>query len=267
MGNGYFLFYGDFNVQQVPFYQLCHRAVREGNFGWNWYTDLGANFIGSYSFLSFWAVLFSGLPFLFPNSFVPYLMGPLLILKFALAALTAYCYISRFVKHNESAMLGGLLYAFCGFSVYNIFFNHFHEAIIVFPLLLLAMEKHIADGKRGYFAAAVFLAAVTNYFFFFGMVVFCVIYWLLRILTRSVKQSLRSFLAMLTEAVLGVACSAFILLPTVLCVMQNSRVSSFNWGYDSWLYGRVQIYANIFRGAFSSLPIFPRVPCFSPAQM
>ena len=47
---GYFLFLGDFNSQQVPFYKLAHQAVREGNWGWNWYTDLGANFIGSYTF-------------------------------------------------------------------------------------------------------------------------------------------------------------------------------------------------------------------------
>ena len=26
--SGYFLFYGDFNVQQIPFYQMCHDAVR-----------------------------------------------------------------------------------------------------------------------------------------------------------------------------------------------------------------------------------------------
>ena len=31
--NGYFLYYGDFNVQQVPFYQMCHDAVRSGNMG------------------------------------------------------------------------------------------------------------------------------------------------------------------------------------------------------------------------------------------
>ena len=47
---GYFLFLGDFNSQQVPFYKLAHAAVRSGNLGWNWYTDLGANFIGSYTF-------------------------------------------------------------------------------------------------------------------------------------------------------------------------------------------------------------------------
>ena len=27
MGEGYFIFYGDFNVQQIPFYQMCHKAV------------------------------------------------------------------------------------------------------------------------------------------------------------------------------------------------------------------------------------------------
>ena len=47
---GYFVFYGDFNVQQIPFYQMAHDAVREGDFFWSWTTDLGANFVGSYSF-------------------------------------------------------------------------------------------------------------------------------------------------------------------------------------------------------------------------
>ena len=48
--NGYFLFYGDFNVQQVPFYKLCHEMIKSGNIFWNQFTDLGANFIGSYTF-------------------------------------------------------------------------------------------------------------------------------------------------------------------------------------------------------------------------
>ena len=30
-GNGYFIFFGDFNVQQIPFYQHCHEMVRSGN--------------------------------------------------------------------------------------------------------------------------------------------------------------------------------------------------------------------------------------------
>lgn len=29
--NGYFFFYGDYNVQQIPFYQMIHDSVRSGN--------------------------------------------------------------------------------------------------------------------------------------------------------------------------------------------------------------------------------------------
>ena len=48
--HGYFFFYGDFNVQQIPFYQMIHDSVQSGNIGWSYTTDLGANIIGSYSF-------------------------------------------------------------------------------------------------------------------------------------------------------------------------------------------------------------------------
>ena len=38
---GYYIYYGDYNSQQIPFYNLANDAVRSGSFGWNWYTDLG----------------------------------------------------------------------------------------------------------------------------------------------------------------------------------------------------------------------------------
>ena len=75
--SGYFLFYGDFNVQQVPFYRMCHDAIRSGDWRWSWTTDLGANFIGSYSFYLLGSPFF-WLTLPFPSNAVPYLMGPLL---------------------------------------------------------------------------------------------------------------------------------------------------------------------------------------------
>ena len=47
MDGGCFFYYGDFNVQQIPFYRLAHEAVRSGDIFWSWTTDLGANTIGS----------------------------------------------------------------------------------------------------------------------------------------------------------------------------------------------------------------------------
>ena len=260
--NGYFLFYGDYDVQQVPFYKMCHEMVKTGNISWNWATDLGVNFIGSYTFYLlgspfFWITL------LFPNWMVPHLMGPLLILKFACSALTAYWYIRRFTRTQDAAMLGGLLYAFSGFSVYNIFFNHFHEAIVFFPLLLLSVELFITENRRGFFAFMVAMCAVVNYFFFFGMVVFVVIYWFVRVVYGCYKVPISRFFAFLFEAVLGLAISVVLLLPSLLAIIQNSRLDEISFGWSAIMYGKEQIYANIIQ-CFFFPPDLPARPVFFP---
>ncbi len=262
LGEGYFIFYGDFNVQQIPFYSQCHKAIREGNIFWSWTTDLGANFIGSYSFYLLGSPFF-WLTIPFPNWFVPYLIGPLLILKFACAAFTSYCYIRRFTRTPQAARLGGLLYAFSGFSVYNIFFNHFHEAIIVFPLLLLSLELLITENRRFVFALTVALCAVTNYFFFFGMVVFTVIYFFVRLFSGAIKVKASRFLALVFEAVLGLALSAFLLLPSIMAITGNSRISEVLLGWNAIMYGKEQIYANILE-CFFFPPDIPARPVFFP---
>ncbi len=262
MSEGYFTFYGDFNVQQIPFYQMCHAAIKEGNISWNWLTDLGSDFVGSYAFYLlgspfFWVTL------IFPNSFVPYLMGPLLVLKFAFAALTGYLYIRRFTKTAYAASLGGLLYAFSGFSIYNIFFNHFHEAIIVFPLLLLGVELLLTENRRGVFALAVAFCAIVNYFFFFGMVVFCVIYFFVRLGSNAIKVKFSRFLVFSFEAVLGLALSAALLVPALNAIMGNERISSILMGWNGITYGKEQIYLNVIQ-CFFFPPDLPARPVFFP---
>ena len=262
LDEGYFIFYGDFNVQQIPFYQTCHEAIKSGNISWSWLTDLGSNFIGSYSFYLLGSPFF-WLTIPFSNWFVPYLMGPLLILKFACAALTAYLYIRRFTKTAEAARLGGLLYAFSGFSIYNIFFNHFHEAIIFLPLLLLAFEMLITENKRGVFALAVALCAVSNYFFFFGMAVFTVIYFFVRLSTGAIKVKFSRFAAIVLEAVLGVGIACALLLPAVFAIVDNSRVSNTQLGWNAIMYGKEQIYLNVIQ-CFFFPPDIPARPVFFP---
>lgn len=263
IGKGYFIFYGDFNVQQIPFYQTCHQAIKEGNIFWSSLTDLGANFIGSYSFYLLGSPFF-WLTLPFPNSFVPYLMGPLLILKFACASLTAYHYIRRFTRTPEAARLGALIYAFSGFSIYNIFFNHFHEAIIFFPLLLLSLELLITENRRFVFALTVCLCAVSNYFFFFGMVVFTVIYFFVRVFSKSISVKPSRFFVLVFEAVLGLCLSAFLLLPAILAITDNSRVSSTLLGWSAIMYGKEQIYGNILQ-CFFFPPDIPARPVFFPS--
>ena len=260
--SGYFLFYGDFNVQQIPFYKHCHEMLRSGNIGWDFGTDLGVNFIGSYSFYTIGSPFF-WLTLPFPTNWVPYLIGPLLILKFAFSALTGYLFINRFTRTPEAARIGGLLYAFSGFAVYNIFFNHFHEAIVFFPLLLLSVELLITENRRGFFAAMVAITAISNYFFFFGMVVFVIIYWFVRVFSGCYKISFGRFVWFVFEAILGVAIAAAILLPTCYAVLGNSRITEFLHGWSAIMYGKEQIYPNIIE-CFFFPPDIPARPVFFP---
>ena len=102
--SGYFLMYGDFNVQQYPFYMHAHDAIRQGAIGWDFKTDLGVNFIGSYSFYNLGSPFFL-LTLLLPSGAVPYTIGPLLALKVGFAGMTGYAYIRRFTRYDEFAVL------------------------------------------------------------------------------------------------------------------------------------------------------------------
>lgn len=263
MNKGYFLQYGDFNVQQYPFYMHAHDMIKSGAWGWDFKTDLGANFIGSYSFYNLGSPFFL-ITLLFPAAAVPYLMGPLLAVKISLCAVTAYAYLRHFIKDKDWALIGGLLYAFSGYSLFNIFFNHFHEPMIVFPLLLLALEKLMCEDKKGVFCLAVFINAFTNYFFFVGEVIFVIIYYFVRLLSHGNWHfNTGKFLRIAFEAVLGLCLSAVLLLPAVVEVLKSPRVDTLLYGWNSLVYPETQRYLNIIESMFFP-PDLPARPNFTP---
>ena len=246
---GYFLYYGDFNAQQIPFYQLAHDSIQSGNTGWSHLTDLGANFVGSYSFYLLGSPFFL-LTLLLPSAAVPYAMGPLLMLKLGCAALTGYIYLRRHVRDRRYAVIGGLLYAFSSFSVYNIFFFHFHEAIIIFPLLLAAVDEYHYTGRRGLVSLAVCASAVLNYYFFFGQAVFVFIYWLIRIITKGYRFRIKTFLIFAGECIIGLLMSMFLLLPSIAAVTGNFRLTEIVNGWGALVYGNAKRYVQLLVALF-----------------
>ena len=232
---GYFIYGGDYNAQQINFYHTANTAVREGQFGWHWFTDLGSDFAASYSFYLFGSPFF-WLSVLLPAGAVTYALPVLLALKHGFASLTAYAYIRRFVRSKEAALTGGLLYAFSGFQIYNIFFNHFQDVTAFFPLMLIAMEESINRGRKGIFALTTAFMALLNYYFFAGQAVFLIIYFIFRCTSPDFRVNARKFAALTFEAVCGVMIAAVILLPSALAVLGNDRLNERLYGTDMLLY-------------------------------
>lgn len=229
---GYFIFYGDYNAQQIPFFKHCVEAVHNGTLGWDWGTDLGANFVGSYTYYTLGSPFFWFMT-LFPADFAPYLMAPLLCVKFALISLFAFTYIRRFVTKPQSALIGGLLFAFSSFNLYNVFFQ-FQDAFMYFPLMLIGLEEFVVNKRKGIFALTVAINCLANYFFFIGECVFLVIYFIIRtLMDKRFSVRLGEFFQLAAESIIGVLIAGILFIPSIYQVLDVPRSTNIlkNWNF------------------------------------
>ena len=255
-GGGYFHYAGDFNDQQINFYQYANSFVKQGG-SFSWATDLGSGFVNSYSFYLLGSPFF-WLSLVVPAKFMPWMMPPLLCLKIALAGGGAYLWSRRWVRSEEWSMVAGCLYAFSGFTVYNIFFNHFIDVVALFPYMLASLDDAVMDGKKGRFPFWVAVNLLNNYFFFAGQAVFLVIYFFCMLAGHAYKIGPRKFFDLAGETVLGCAMGCVLLLPAALSLVQNPRtIAPFN-GINYLVYGKSQQYGAIFYSAF----LMPDAPYF-----
>ena len=244
-GKGVFTFLADYNTQQIPFNIYMNNAISNNNYLWNWYNDLGASFIGSFGLYNLFSP-FTMILWLFPAKFVPYLMGPVFMLKYGVAGLTSYMFLRRYVKNYKYALLGSILYAFSGFQLTNILFYHFHDVVAFFPLLLYSLDKLVIENKKGTFLLSVALNAITNYYFFIGQVVFVLIYYIITNITKSYKWSFKNFMAIFVESVLGLGITAFLFIPSIYFVLGNPRIDG-SWTLQSMLIPNITNVAELIR--------------------
>ena len=233
---------GFFKGQGYPDNIWATVPVADNTFSWA--TDLGSGVMNAYSFYLYGSPFF-WLSLLFPQQWLPYLMVPLLVLKFAVAGGGAYLYLRRYVQDVNYAVLGGCLYALSGFSVYNIFFNHFVDVVALFPYMLWALDECIYERRRGLFAFWVALNLLNNYFFFVGQVLFLVIYFVCKLSAGEVRLTGRLFVRLAFESLLGVALGGLLLWPAVLSLLQNPRTVDLASGWGFLTYSKVQQYLAI----------------------
>lgn len=262
---GYFIFYGDYNAQQIPFFKHCVEAVHNGTLGWDWSTDLGANFFGSYTYYTLGSPFFWFMT-LFPASFSPYLMAPLLCVKFGLISLFAFTFIRRFVAKPHSALIGGLLFAFSSFNLYNVFFQ-FQDAFMYFPLLLVGLEEFVVNKRRGLFALVVAANCLANYFFFIGECVFLAVYFIIRCaMDKRFRVSLKEFLQLAAESVIGVLIAGILFVPSIYQVLDVPRSTNILKNWNFLFYSNEQRYGLLLESFFFPPEVAARNNMFTEAN-
>ncbi len=228
---------GDYTQQQIPFYTNGYddwwKFFRTGEFPlWDSNTMLGASNIGSNSFYYFLNPFF--LPILiFPRSMIPQGLAILMLLKMALAGLSFRAYLKYMGVNERTSRLVAIAYAFCGWNLFYLWFNHFLEVCVVFPLILLGIEKLLKEKKPFLLIISLFLMGLSNYFFLVFACFAGVIYAGFRFFQtwKSNKGKDKAiiiglgFLAFLT----GLMMCAFVLLPCISVVTGGARVQNANF--------------------------------------
>ena len=252
--DGLFTLSYDFNAQELPFNIFANREIKAGNVFFNWAIEIGSDFLNSFSFYNlgspfFWfTLLFS------PDAF-PYLVAWVFMLKYAVAGMNAYLYLKRYLPAFRYALIGAIFYAFSGFQAGNMVFYHFHDAVAFFPLLLVGIDEAVENRKWWIMAAAVGINAMVNWNFFFGEVIFAIIYYVIRYdMVRRIRNHEGKAVSLeighcISEGLMGGGIAAVILIPSFIFMLGNSRISNHLSGIRLLLYP-LEEYVQMFRALF-----------------
>jgi len=246
---GYFIYTGDYNYQNIVFSAHCYELVRSGRIFYDFTNTMGTDVISSFAHII--VTPFFIISLLLPSKEMLVLALPVMTaLKTATASVMAGLYIGRYVKKDIPLYIGSLLYAFSGFQSFSLVFGSFHDITPWFPLMLYFLDEYFENNKKFCFLLTVFLSAASNAFFFYGQVIFVIIYFIIKAVTKQYKVTLKNFAGLALESVTGVLLSGILLYPGVLTLSGNSRVSEFIYGMDMISYSDRSIVSRIVQSIF-----------------
>lgn len=236
---------GDFTLQEIPFYLNGYddwwTAIVTGKFVmWDDSAMLGVNNIGAnafyYLFNPFFLVLL-----IVPRSLLPQAQAFMMITKMVLAGVSMKLLLEQFKVKEETTWLVGTAYAFCGWNLYYLWFNHFLEISVLMPLVLLGIEKVLRERKPMTLVFVLFISGLTNYFFLISFCFCGVLYAIFRFFqnwktyaeeerNRKEKHLLDLRIEVILQGFFGFAVGlmlcCLILFPCFSVVLENSRVTS-----------------------------------------
>ncbi len=233
-------FTGDYSAQQISFYTNGYddwwHFFKTGEFVfYDTNTFLGANNIGSNSFYYLFDPFFMPV-LLFPRQYIAQGMAIMTIFKMAGAGMTFFLYMRYMGASRSASKLSGIAYAFSGWTAWYLWFNHFTDITIVFPLMLLGVEKILKEKKPWALMLSICLMGFVNYFFCICFTLCAFIYAMFRFFQRMPKFHWKDNLLFLGIGFIGFAVgllmACFAIVPSAVIALNSSRAATSSYFGD-----------------------------------
>lgn len=172
---------------------------------------------------------FALLSVFFPAAYAEIGYGAVLLLRFYAAGIAFCAYSRKMGAGTFAALSSSMMYLFCSYSCIAIRHPYFINPMFYLPLLLLGVEKIMKKERPYCYVVAVFLTAVSNFYFFYMIVLLTILYVAVRLLCdpqqRCWKNLLQSFGKFFGFAIVGVMMASVLFLPVVVNFLSDKRIS------------------------------------------
>ena len=232
-GTAFLLGY-DMSRQYISFFEELRTQLHSGGLPfWSWVELLGNNYYASKLF--YYHDIFD-YPFAFTNLSYPTIAMIQTYLRFLVAGIGFYCYSAYHKYSTKTAILGSLIFTFSSYNL-SIMMHPLHASFFVFlPLYFLSIDKAMLEKKNNFFIFMVFFLFVTNYYAFYSLSIFTILYCLYKYYTHHLQENLAKLtIRMLKYYFIGALLSGVVTLPEILFILQNPRLGqrSSLFFYDS----------------------------------
>ncbi|HEX3010203.1 MAG TPA: YfhO family protein [Bacteroidales bacterium] len=154
----------------------------------------------------------------------------LVVFRMYLCGLTFLFYCRRRNFSSFSSLCGAFVYVFSGYALYcAVRHTFFIMPMVYLPLLYIGVDDVLEKRNPALFIISVFLACITNYYFFYVLSLLMFLYAVIRFFGERKKIAVADFLisgaTILGFYLVGLAMAAAIFLPNVSGFLTSNRVN------------------------------------------
>lgn len=219
----YYPFYQEFRALTVDFLKNAHLPF------YSYTTFLGSNFYASKSYYMM-GDLFNYV-FLFLKNHFFTMFAFQTLTKWFVASLGFSFLLKEYGIRPRIRYTLGLMYGFSSWSMQFAGQMTFLSVYSLFPWYLVSVEHSLKRKKYSFLIIMTALLIVTNYYLAFTIALFSPLYFIYRYstLNQSFNHFKSHFMTWVGMSFIAVLLSSVLLVPSVLYIVNNSRVGKFEW--------------------------------------
>ncbi|OYS53807.1 hypothetical protein CBG04_04685 [Limosilactobacillus reuteri] len=195
---------------------------------WSWQMGLGSDTFQVYSYYTI-GDIFSYLALLFPAAKITLAYQVINIIRMYCVGLAFVYFAQHFKFRNSVILMGATIYLVNSFLLYACIAQPFFTTpFIIFPLLVVQIERILQEGSPWPLAGVFTWMLVSNYYLAYVLGIGSFLYLVLRVGThyRRTLNYGKTFLKLAFATITSVLLSAILLVPEIIAVTNSTRTGS-----------------------------------------